>query len=183
MRLITSQDQQALGVFEKHRPPRQSSGTLLSDLFSEPSGQFVVKLGVVTAFLMLLVGIMDQSWILALIGGASLLLAGYLSLKEHRHLSASSDVEHPLPMTLMTVPSGKFHAKMYIVDQSVAYVGSANLTRASMYGKRERIEVKSLSDEAREEERAFSDLWEMEDWESDSFEEVSFFPRVIGSLG
>jgi hypothetical protein len=39
--------------------------------------------------------------------------------------------------------SGKFHAKMYIVYQSVAYVGSAKLTQISICGKREKTEVKS----------------------------------------
>jgi phosphatidylserine/phosphatidylglycerophosphate/cardiolipin synthase-like enzyme len=147
VRLITSENQEALQVFEHRRAERGSDsnksweswgwkpGMSLEDyLFQTPSG--IAMIGTV-AFVVLLLAIRGRSWLIALISGVFLLAAIYRFREGEYHPGVSSDVERPLPMTLMTVPSGKFHAKMYIVDQSVAYVGSANLTRASMYGKRE----------------------------------------------
>jgi phosphatidylserine/phosphatidylglycerophosphate/cardiolipin synthase-like enzyme len=167
VRLITTEDQQSLRVLDSPRhdrdiEPERIEGLLNQGfyyLFDTRDGNLVVAIFGLLAFLL---GAQSQSWFWLVIGGAFFLL-GLLGYRKRTLDAEPKNTRRVLPLTVMTVTSGKFHAKTYIVDGSVAYVGSANLTRSSMYGKKERIEIKSSPREVDQEIQAFSDLWEMED--------------------
>ncbi len=51
------------------------------------------------------------------------------------------------------------HVKLYIVDQRIAFAGSANLTYSGMNRNIERIEVKTIPLEVQQEINAFLALW------------------------
>jgi len=64
------------------------------------------------------------------------------------------------PLLVKVVPATQLvHVKPYVVDQRVAFTGSANLTYSGMNRNIERIEMKTTSSEVRTEIGVFASLW------------------------
>jgi phosphatidylserine/phosphatidylglycerophosphate/cardiolipin synthase-like enzyme len=65
-----------------------------------------------------------------------------------------------IPLYVKVIPTAQLvHVKLYIVDQQVALVGSANLTYYGMNRNVERIEVKTSPSEVQPETVVFASLW------------------------
>ena len=73
--------------------------------------------------------------------------------------SEQEEPERSVALSVRVVEGKLVHAKLYIVDEQVALVGSANLTYSGMNRNIERLEVKTSTSEIEQEMDAFLDLW------------------------
>jgi len=95
-----------------------------------------------------------QSWGVVLFAlSAALIAAGLVRNLVRTQASIDQLFVRVLPGTQLV------HVKLYIVDDRVAFTGSANLTYSGMNRNIERMEMKTLAGEVQPEIAAFSGLW------------------------
>jgi hypothetical protein len=82
-----------------------------------------------------------------------LVLAGLAKNLTRKQVSA-------VPLFVKVAPATQLvHVKLYVVDQQVAFTGSANLTYSGMNRNIERIEVKTMPSEVQTEMGVFASIW------------------------
>jgi hypothetical protein len=91
----------------------------------------------------------------AVLCGAFLIILVGLKTSVRRHRTDTL----PIDVKVTTSASQFVHAKLYIVDKRVAFVGSANLTYSGMNRDGERVEVKTEPSEVQQEMQAFEHFW------------------------
>jgi phosphatidylserine/phosphatidylglycerophosphate/cardiolipin synthase-like enzyme len=160
VRVMTSaSNQEVLSVFES-ASQRTVGASAWEGLWSGlGTGEmvFVLFLGLFLVFA--LVSALQGNFADARLGAVGFVLFLVIFLVGRRTRSEQEEPERSVPLSVRAVEGKLVHAKLYIVDEEVALVGSANLTYSGMNRNIERLELKTSTSEIGQEIEAFLDLW------------------------